>query len=157
MGLHHPTTCLDSFTDWALARLAPCFGRLYVCLCVLVTCAIAAFSTTSLNRVAFVGLGGDAGWIVLALLASLALLGLLDTAINDLLPERWQMQWAKERRWVLYMGLALGLGAMVYVCLAYGLLTALSMRYGLDCLMALMVAALDVMEQTRRAEAREAT
>ena len=54
---------------------------------------------------------GIAEAVVLLLMVGLVGVGLLDMFINDLLPERWRMRWAKRRR---HMGFAL-LGAVYLV------------------------------------------
>ena len=83
------------------------FGRLYVAADVVILALNACFAKNTLSyRV--IELSGPAGfWCVLGL-ACIALVGVLDVFINDLLPERFQLQFVKRHRHFVLMGIAIG-------------------------------------------------
>ncbi len=118
------------------------FPRLYLCLDIMVTAMIALFSAFSLNRIAFTG---NFGLFALGLLVTLAIIGLLDVFLNDLMSERWHA--ARHHRWMIYMGMALIFGAFIYANLNNPLLIALLIRYFLCVMVALSLAGLDLLER----------
>ena len=83
------------------------FGRLYVSADVAIISLIACFGKDTLSY-RIIELSGPEGfWCVLAL-ACIALLGVLDVLINDLLPELFHLKTVKRHRHFLLMGIAIG-------------------------------------------------
>lgn len=123
------------------------FGRLYLSLDVLTTVFITLFSTFSLNRIAFTALSGNFGFVGVGILAVLAVLALLDVIVNDLLPDRFHLHWARHNRWCIFMGMALVFTTFMYVNATNPMLTALLVRYFLSASGALALAGLDLMER----------
>src|SRR6185312_13438902 len=85
------------------------FSRTYVSLDVLATCGIGMFSVWGLNREAFVGIDGEWGWIVTALLAAMAIFAIIDVIFNDLLPDRFFLRRLRNARWAIFMAMSLGM------------------------------------------------
>lgn len=123
------------------------FARIYLSLDVLTTVFITLFSAFSLNRIAFTSLSGDFGFVGVGLLAVFGVLGLLDAIINDVLPDRYHIHWARHNRWWIFMGMALVFVTFIYVNATNHLLTALLVRYLLSASGAICLAAFDLMER----------
>ena len=88
--------------------------RLYLALNVLFLAMTAGYEPRALLYGAVRGGGSDGVWWV-AMVGLLAIVSLFDSVINDLLPAKFQFVWAKNRRHVIYMAMALGLMCMAYV------------------------------------------
>lgn len=145
---HTVRTQVGRLSAFILARRSRFWlARLYMGLDIMATCFVAWLSPASLNRSAFVDLSGISGWVSLALLAGLATTALLDTVINDLMPERFHMHWARQRRWTIYIAIALLMAAFIYVNVHNPVLTALLFRYVLDVAMGVTLALFDLMER----------
>ncbi len=121
--------------------------RMYVCMDVMVTFIIAAFSAFSLNRLAFTGLAGDFGWVIASVVFIAASMGLIDVWINSLLPPRFNLEFVRHHRWLIFMTIAMGMAAFIYVNLRTPMLYAVMLRYSLNCFGCVLIAALDFMER----------
>lgn len=85
--------------------------RLYLSLSLVILTGTALFQPgTRLHRL--VEVAGAGFWV--AALMALCCLAALDAIINDLLPDRWQMRWAKDRRHIVYMLMSGGAALMAF-------------------------------------------
>ena len=83
------------------------FGRLYVAADVANIALIACFGKGTLSYRVIEASGAAGFWCVLGL-AGIAIVGMLDVFINDLLPKQFQMKNVKRHRHFLLMGIAIG-------------------------------------------------
>ena len=93
------------------------FGRLYVAADVANIALIACFGKGTLSYRVIELSGREGFWCVLAL-ACIAVTGVLDVLINDMLPERFQLENIKRHRHFVLMGIAIGclsVAAIVFI------------------------------------------
>lgn len=83
------------------------FGRLYVSADVAIIALIACFGKGTLSYRVIESSGAAGFWCVLGL-ACIALIGVFDVFINDLLPKQFQLQNVKRHRHFVLMGIAIG-------------------------------------------------
>lgn len=69
--------------------------------------------------------GGPLGRPAMWLLAGIALTACVDVIINDMLPPRFTMEWARHRRHLLYLAMALLLTALAAVVAYFGIYSPL--------------------------------
>lgn len=151
-GRHNNQQATDNvfngFAQYLMTRPSRFWSlRLYVCLDIIVTCIIGVVSAVSLNRVAFTGLAGSFGWVITGAVFAAAVCGLLDVLINSLAPDRFGIPLVRRHRWAIFMAIALGMAAFIYVNLKNPTLYALLMRYALNCAGCVVIVALDFMER----------
>lgn len=115
-------------------------ARLYVSASVLVTGLIAAFDPESQHREVLMSSGELAGSLALIMLIGVALAGIVDVAINDWLPARFDLPWTHRHRHVVYMLLAVGQVGLVFALVHGGDIRPVITRYALDALMAVLIA-----------------
>lgn len=113
--------------------------RLYVCASGILSAHFAYVSPHIFQ------LGDDSGrtWSALLMLTT-CIIGVLDTIINDVLGERWQLQWAQGWRNEGYIVLAVANLAMIYVAVSRGSEGEYLLRFALDAVAAVYVAFRDV-------------
>ena len=88
--------------------------RLYLaCLVLSVTLVICFEPRTLFYRI--VKDSDDAGWWCVLGLACIAGLSIVDTIVNDLMPERFHLRWAKNYRHLIYMALGMGMLSLAYI------------------------------------------
>lgn len=114
--------------------------RAYLCLRTLVVAAVSLGVADSLNG-QFIDAAGQAGYAIVLLQVTCALTGLLDIVINDLLPARYHMTWARNYRHIGYIALAIADCAYLLVMAKQGTFTLLALSYALDAAFAVVVAA----------------
>lgn len=113
--------------------------RLYVCASGLLSAHFAFISPH------IFGPGDDSGRLLAMLLfVTTCAVGALDTIINDVLSERWTVQWAKGWRNEGYIALAIANLAMIFVAVSRGSEGEYLIRFGLDAAAAVYVAFRDV-------------
>ena len=113
--------------------------RTYLCSRTLAVVIVTLFVTGGLNHRP-VEQAGAAGFLVLALQAGLAMIGLLDIFINDILPERFRIPSARFYRHYMYIGLALCNSAFLLVMAKNDTLTLLALSYVVDGIAAVWIA-----------------
>ena len=119
------------------------FGRLYVSADVAIIALIACFGKGTLSYRVIELSGGAGFWCVLGL-ACIALVGVLDVFINDLLPERFHLKTVKRHRHFLLMGIAIGsLSVAGIVAMNFGL-SVLHISLALPVFGATCMAVMDV-------------
>ncbi|RYF54975.1 MAG: hypothetical protein EOO27_22300 [Comamonadaceae bacterium] len=130
--------------------------RFYVCASVGCTAAIAGWDPYSQHRFAM-SEDGFGGLIAICLLGVLALLGILDVFINDILPERYSLRWTHRHRHVVFMLLAIGQIALILALVKINGLRPSAGRYAIDAAMSTWIAVVGVMHHFRidRAERLE--
>ncbi|MDN4590250.1 hypothetical protein DBA29_17305 [Xenophilus aerolatus] len=94
---------------------------------------------------------GAQGWWLVGLLACVAVLGVADVIVNDILPDRISIAWVKRRRHFVYIGLAMGLMSMTFVFVAGdgGWFRPLVLPFWVDAFFAALVAFLDLFQRHR--------
>lgn len=122
--------------------------RFYVSASVAVTAAIAGWDPYSHHRFAMAE-DGYGGLIAMSLLGLLALAGIVDVLINDVLPDRYSMRCTHRHRHVVFMLLAIGQVALVLALVKSGDLKPSAGRYVLDALMAAWIAVIGVFDHAR--------
>lgn len=126
--------------------------RFYVSASVAVTAAIAGWDPYSQHRFAMAE-DGYGGLVAMTLLATIALAGMVDVVINDVLPERYSLPWTHRHRHVVFMALAVGQVALIYALIRAGDLKPSAGRYLLDALMATGIAVQGVIDHARHERA----
>ena len=84
---------------------------------------------------------GKAGYAIVFLQVTCAVTGLLDILINDLLPPRFHMTWARSYRHIGYIAQAIADCAYLMVMAKQDTFTLLALSYALDATFAVFVAA----------------
>lgn len=110
-------------------------GRMYVVLSVLTNMGFIYFEEQSLGHRVLVKLE-PAGWVVLHIIAGLALLGLADVIVNDILPKRFSLRFTARWRHMIYMALSLCLASLMFLITAIYGNSAVNFALGLDMAMA---------------------
>ena len=111
------------------------FGRLYVTLSILTNMTIIYFEPLSLGHRVLLTLE-PAGWIVLAVIAGMSMIGLADVVINDILSARFILPFATRWRHLIYMALAVSLASLMFLITAIYGNSAVNFIFGLDMAMA---------------------
>lgn len=122
--------------------------RTYLCLRTLVVAVVCLGLAESLNG-RLIAQAGAVGYAVVAVQVLCALIGLADVFINDVLPERFHMHWARAHRHYGYIGLALGNCAFLLVMAKADTLTLLALSYLVDAAFACFVAVGTVLRNQR--------
>lgn len=122
--------------------------RFYVSASVAVTAAIAGWDPYSQHRFAMAE-DGYGGLIAMSLLGLIALAGIVDVLINDVLPDRYSMRCTHRHRHVVFMLLAIGQVALVLALVKSGDLKPSASRYVLDAFMAAWIAVIGVLDHAR--------
>lgn len=112
--------------------------RTYLCAQTLIVIIVSVFTEGSLNG-RLVEQAGGVGYLVLALQAALASIGLLDIFINDILPDRFRIPAARFYRHYVYIGLAVCNCAFLLVMAKNDTLTLLALSYVADGMAAVWV------------------
>lgn len=112
--------------------------RTYLCFRTLIV-VVSLFVGGSLNG-KLVEQSGEAGFAVLFAQAALAIIGLLDIIINDVLPDRFRIPTARFCRHYVYIGLALCNSAFLLVMAKNDTLTLLALSYVVDGIAAVWIA-----------------
>jgi hypothetical protein len=110
-------------------------GRLYVVLSVLTNISIFNFVDVSLGH-AVLQRTGTPGWIALYITAGIALLGMADVIINDILPHGIVLTFALRWRHLIYMALSLSLASLMFLITAIQGNSVINFVFGLDMAMA---------------------
>lgn len=113
--------------------------RTYLCLRTLIVVVVSLFVEGPLNG-KLVEQSGEAGFAVLFAQAALAIIGLLDIIINDVLPDRFRIPTARFCRHYVYIGLALCNSAFLLVMAKNDTLTLLALSYVIDGIAAVWIA-----------------
>lgn len=88
--------------------------RLYLCVQVIASFGIAALDERSFaNSIAMEG--GPFAWSIIYIMAGLGVLGALDCLVNDILNERFNFSFGLKWRLCIFMSLAFGYAAMMYI------------------------------------------
>lgn len=114
MSKEHAMTTATPSIDEETPMKRQVLARLLLGALTLMVVGLGLFEAGSLNY-RMVQTGGALAQASLAVLGSLAVLTLLDTAINDLLPERWHLQWACRNRHLLWALMAVTYAGYAYV------------------------------------------
>ncbi len=117
--------------------------RMYLCLSVALTEYVAIEEPYSLSHMAIVQ-AGPQGLAFAGALFLLSIVGLLDLIINDILPDRFRMQWAWNTRHIIYMLMALGLASVAVMIAKRFDWTPVVCRYLLDAAFAAAVGFVDL-------------
>lgn len=125
--------------------------RFYLCASVLVTAAVAAIDPWSQHRAAMSedGYGGLIGTVCLG---ALAVIGIIDVFINDVLPAKFSIRCTHRHRHVVFMLIAIGQIALVLALARADDLKPSVIRYVLDAGAALWIAVMGVMQHFRAEE-----
>ncbi|MEO8527290.1 MAG: hypothetical protein ABI460_21340 [Caldimonas sp.] len=123
-------------------------ARLYLCCSVLLTTAFAWVLPVSAQKVALDAIGPEAWW-VLGGVTAIAVVGIVDSIVNDLMPERYHFRWADRRRYQVFMVLALLLWTLVWLC-QHGPSVLLIARYALDGTACVLVAVFDTVARVKQ-------
>jgi hypothetical protein len=115
-------------------------ARFYVSASVLVTGLIAAFDPDSQHREVLMSSGDLVGVLAMTMLIAVALAGIVDVAINDWMPARFDLPWTHRHRHVVYMVLAVGQVGLVYALVRGGDIKPVIARYALDAAVAVLIA-----------------
>ncbi|APW38455.1 hypothetical protein RD110_15640 [Rhodoferax koreense] len=94
---------------------------------------------------------GQQGWMLAAGLAAVAMVAIADVIVNDLMPERFRLVTAKNKRHLVYCFLALGILCMTYVFVSGdgGWYRPLVLPFWIDALFAVGVAFFDSFQRHR--------
>jgi hypothetical protein len=94
---------------------------------------------------------GAPGWWLVGLLAVVAVAGIVDVVINDLLPDHYRLECAKRYRHLIYVALSMGLACMCFVFVAGsgGWFRSLVTPFLIDASFALFIAFLDLFQRHR--------
>lgn len=117
-------------------------SRISVSGSVLVTCAIAATNPWGANRMSFETDGlfaSSGGAISIVLMASLAVLALLDVIINDILPVRFHFKFPIRIRHLVFCMLAASQLGLIYNNVINDRYDALLLKYAWDALISIVV------------------
>jgi hypothetical protein len=127
-----------------LARLI-CSGSIFI------TATIAYLSPESMQKSVLDDVG-TTGWELVLLVFGLSAFCFIETIVNDLLPERFCMEWADVHRHYLYMGLSLLLAWLIWLNLRHDANGLLILRYGFDCTCCFAIAAFDTVARFRKVQ-----
>lgn len=121
--------------------------RLYLALSLVILCVTALLQTgTQLYR----QVSADGGGLYVITLGAISLIGALDAIVNDMLPDRWRLPWARRHRHVIYMLMAIGSFSIAYMLIiGAGMLTGASAQLILNTLVATLIAFLDLFSRHR--------
>jgi CHASE2 domain-containing sensor protein len=150
---------IETSSDWGdLQKLGPhristlpryWITRLYVALCTLVSIAVTWLEPESIAHRLVDATGGQ-GWPLIAMLAGVACLAIVDVLVNDLLPLRFTFLRAKRHRHLIYAALSMGIFSLSYVILVgAGGWRPLVLPYWLNGGVAAAVAFLDLFQRHR--------
>lgn len=125
--------------------------RLYVALSTLTTIAVIAWEPEALTH-RLITQSGPPGWWLVGILAAVAIVGIVDVVVNDMLPDRFHLRCAKRSRHLIYVALSMGLMCLTYVFIAGGggWWRALAMPFWIDASFAALVAFLDLFQRHRQ-------
>lgn len=125
--------------------------RMYVAASVLASVAVIWWEPHTLTH-RLISQSGAAGWWLVALLAVVAGAGIVDVIVNDILPDRFHLLCIKQRRHLLYIGLAMGEASLCFVFAMGegGWWRALLLPFLLDAAVAALVAFLDLFQRHRQ-------
>lgn len=125
--------------------------RLYVALSAFATIVVIWWEPAALTH-RLITQSGLPGWYLVGALAALALFGVIDVVVNDMLPDRFRIRCAKRYRHLIYIALATGLACMSYVFVAGdgGWFRPLVLPFWVDASFAALVAFLDLFQRHRR-------
>jgi hypothetical protein len=132
--------------DVALSRIA-------VAGSILVTCAIAATNPWGDNRMSFETGGAFASWggvVGITLMGSLAVLAIIDTFINDILPPQYHFHLPLKVRHLLFFLLAASQLGLIYNNVMNNQYDALLFKYAWDALISVVVVFADFSARHRR-------
>ena len=113
--------------------------RVYLCL----SCVLSAYTVLESPHV-FNGTDPVGRLAAFVILLTLALIGLSDTFINDVLGHRWCLHFTDARRHNGYIMLAIANLALIFVSVNRGTEGSFLLRFALDAAMAIYVAVKDV-------------
>lgn len=132
-----------------VAHLHLGLAKLYVCASSAITLWL---GLTGLNS-------GDTLADIVLLLSTLPLvaLGVMDAAVNDLMPEKYQCKAALKWRYLVFVGMAGSQTAWMYSDAVSGVLGLSTVRYALDATVAAGVAVLDIRLRFQQARLRNST
>lgn len=122
--------------------------RFYVSASVGLSAAIAGWDPYSQHRFAM-SEDGYGGLFAMSLLAFLAIAGMVDVFINDVLPDRFSMVVTHRHRHVVFMLLAIGQIALIFALVKAGDIKPAAGRYLLDAVMAAWIAVVGVIHHAR--------
>lgn len=95
---------------------------------------------------------GFGGLLAISLLGALALAGVIDVFVNDILPDRYSINCTHRHRHVVFMLMAIGQVALVLALAKVGDLKPSAGRYALDAVMSVWLACVGVADHFRYAE-----
>lgn len=123
--------------------------RLYVALSAFTAIAVIWWEPEALTH-KLITQSGERGWWLVSALACVAVVGIFDVIVNDLLPDRFHLRCAKRWRHLIYAALAIGLMCITYVFIAGGAgWRALVLPFWVDASFAALVAFLDLFQRHR--------
>lgn len=122
--------------------------RLYVSASVGVTAGIAGWDPYSQHRLAMAE-DGYGGMLAMVGLALLALAGIADVFINDILPERYSLKCTHRHRHVVFMLIAMGMIALILALVMTRDIKPAAGRYLLDAIAATWIAVRGVLDHAR--------
>jgi len=124
--------------------------RLYVALSTVTTIVVIWSEPEALTH-RLISQSGSPGWWLVGLLAVIALIGVVDVVVNDLLPEHIRLDCAKRYRHLIYAALSMGLVCMCFVFVAGsgGWFRPLLTPFLTDAAFAALIAFLDLFQRHR--------
>jgi len=123
-------------------------ARLLLCMYVLTTSLISWADPRTLVSELLVQ-SGQAGWLVLAALICLSLVGLLDVVINDFMPKPLTLNFVHRYRHLLFMAIAIGSVLVSGVIATSAGWTVMLLKFWLDAAAACALAFLEMFPRHR--------
>lgn len=94
--------------------------------------------------------------LAFSLLLCVALVGVVDAAVNDILPARYEANWTAEYRYFIFVALATGQLSVLHAAVVGEHVSSVAIRYALDAAAAVLVAVLDIGLRRHYAKIRSA-
>ena len=139
-------TSTTNLPDMKSAQLHIGLAKLYVC---------ASTALTLWLGLAHIDNGDTwADLVVLLSTLPLVVLGMMDAAVNDLMPARYHAKAALKWRYLVFVGMAGSQTAWMYSDVVAGALGSSTVRYALDAAVAAGVAVLDIRLRFQQARLR---
>ena len=122
--------------------------RIYLCLRTIIVAVVSLGIPGGLNG-RLIAQGGAVAYAVVAFMVFCAVVGLLDAIINDILPDRYALPWARNHRHFGYIGLSMGGCVFLFVMARNEAITLLALSYAVDALFAAGVAVGSILRNQR--------
>ena len=123
--------------------------RLYVACSAFSTCCATLWEPAALTH-RLISASGRPGWLLMVVMASLAACAIFDVVVNDLMPDRFKIGWAKQSRHLIYITLSMCSMLLTYVFVAgAGWWRPLMLPFLIDAFFGATVAFLDLFQRHR--------